>query len=73
MLFIKGIYLLLSHLPTFPTLRRLPHPIVRHHPSDCANGAMRKTAEERFNMLARGWLAYPVTPVACATTAEVRL
>ena len=29
--------------------------------SDCANGAMRKTAEERFNMLARGWLAYPVT------------
>ena len=23
---------------------------------------MRKTAEERFNMLARGWLAYPVTP-----------
>ena len=32
--------------------------------SDCANGAMRKkTAEERFNMLARGWLAYPVTPI----------
>ena len=29
--------------------------------SDCANGAMRKTAEERFNTLARGWLAYPVT------------
>ena len=23
---------------------------------------MQKTAEERFNMLARGWLAYPVTP-----------
>ena len=22
-----------------------------------------KTAEERFNMLARGWLAYPVTPM----------
>ena len=39
--------------------------IVRH-PSYCANGAInrhrRKTAEERFNMLARGWLAYPVTP-----------
>ena len=37
-----------------------------HHPSDCPIGAMhrhrRKTAEERFNMLARGWLAYPVTP-----------
>ena len=34
----------------------------------CPNGAMhhrhrRKTAEERFNMLARGWLAYPVTPM----------
>ena len=35
--------------------------IVRHHPSDCAIG--EKTAEERFNMLARGWLAYPVTPI----------
>ncbi len=38
-----------------------------HHPSDCPIGAMhrhrRKTAEERFNMLARGWLAYPVTPM----------
>ena len=32
-----------------------------------------KTAEERFHMLARGWLAYPVTLVACATTAEERL
>ena len=35
------------------------------HPSDCPIGAIhrhrRKTAEERFNMLARGWLAYPVT------------
>ena len=53
----------------YPTaLRRLPSVIGHHlpktHPSssDCANGAMRKTAEERFNMLARGWLAYPVTP-----------
>ena len=57
-------------------LRRLSHPIIRHHPSDCASTSsaithriaptaqyitMRKTAEERFNMLARGWLAYPVT------------
>ena len=33
----------------------------------------RKTAEERFHMLARGWLAYPVTPAAHATTAEERL
>ena len=32
-----------------------------------------KTAEERFYMLARGWLAYPVKPVAHATTAEERL
>ena len=31
-----------------------------------------ETAEERFHMLARGWLAYPVTPVAHATTAEER-
>ena len=38
--------------------------IVRH-PSDCPIGAIhrhrRKTAEERFHTLARGWLAYPVT------------
>ena len=75
MLFIKGIYLLLSHLPTSPAFggcltppsatHRIAHP---HHPpssSDCANGAIHhhaKTAEERFNMLARGWLAYPVMP-----------
>ena len=42
-----------------PHHRRLPHP------SDCPIGAIhrhrRKTAEERFNTLARGWLAYPVT------------
>ncbi len=40
--------------------------IVRH-PSDCPIGAIhrhrRKTAEERFHTLARGWLAYPVTPM----------
>ena len=33
----------------------------------------RKTAEERFNMLARGWLAYPVTPTHHPSTAEERL
>ena len=46
-------------------LRLLPLPSkkTRPSPSVCANGAMRKTAEERFNMLARGWLAYPVTPI----------
>ena len=32
-----------------------------------------KTAEERFHTLARGWLAYPVTSIAHATTAEERL
>ena len=32
-----------------------------------------KTAEERFNMLARGRLAYPVTPESHASTAEERL
>ena len=38
-------------------------------------GASQKTitAEERFNMLARGWPDYPVTPAAHATTAEERL
>ena len=58
-------------------LRRLPHHIVRH-PSDCASPSSAiiiglphrrntppsgETAEERFNTLARGWLAYPVTPM----------
>ena len=33
----------------------------------------KKTAEERFNMLARGWLAYPVTPTHLPSTAEERL
>ena len=45
-------------------LRRLPHPIVHHHHLIAPTAqyiTMRKTAEERFNMLARGWLAYPVT------------
>ena len=46
--------------------------------SDCANGAARctamgKTAEERFHTLARGWLAYPVTPTHHPSTAEERL
>ena len=65
MLFIKGIYLLLSHLPTFPTFGGC----LTHRPpssSYCPLGAIhrhrKKTAEERFHTLARGWLAYPVTP-----------
>ena len=43
------------------------------HWYDQRRGASPKTAEERFNMLARGWLAYPVAPAAHATTAEERL
>ena len=53
----------------YPTvLRRLPPTSAR-----CEKTAIiirlrqwrdaKKTAEERFNMLARGWLAYPVTPM----------
>ena len=44
---------------------RPPSPIGLRH--------RRKTAEERFNMLARGWLAYPVTPTHHPSTAEERL
>ena len=65
MLFIKAFtsYFHINRPPTPPTV---PSP---HRPSSssyCPIGAMhrhrRKTAEERFKMLARGWLAYPVTP-----------
>ena len=38
-------------------------PKTRPSSSVCTNGAMRKTAEERFHTLARGWLAYPVTSI----------
>ena len=70
MLFIKAFTDLPHHRP-------FPHHIVRH-PSDCPIGAMhhrhrRKTAEERFHTLARGWLAYPVTPTHHPSTAEERL
>ena len=62
MLFIKAFtsYFHIHRPPTPPTV---PSPHRPPSSSDCANGAMRKTAEERFNMLARGWLAYPVTPI----------
>ena len=65
MLFIKGIYLLLSHLPTshtfggcLTTSSAITHRIA---PSAQYIAIGEKTAEERFNTLARGWLAYPVT------------
>ena len=64
MLFIKA-FTSYFHIYRPPTPSAVASPIVRHHPSDCPIGAIhrhrRKTAEERFNMLARGWLAYPVT------------
>ena len=48
---------------------------MRHKRANLHSSAhtQRGIAEERFNMLARGWLAYPVTPAAHATTAEERL
>ena len=61
--------------PRHQTLRAGGTPLPRHQrlptSSDCASSLKKsphparcitkKTAEERFNMLARGWLAYPVT------------
>ena len=77
MLFIKGIYLLLSHLPTshtfggcLTTSSAITHRIA---PSAQYIAIGEKTAEERFNMLAQGWLAYPVTPTHHPSTAEERL
>ena len=73
MLFIKGIYLLLSHLPTSPASGGCLTPSsaiiigLRNTPPS------GETAEKRFHMLARGWLAYPVTPTHHPSTAEERL
>jgi len=65
MLFIKAFtsYFHIYRPSTPPTV---PSPIVRHHhrivPSAQCIAIGEKTAEERFYTLARGWLAYPVTP-----------
>ena len=62
---------------TSPPSIGLRIPIVRHNHHLIAPTAqytaIGKTAEERFNMLARGWLAYPVTPTHHTSTAEERL
>ena len=48
---------------------------MRHRRANLHSSAhpQREIAEVRFNMLARGWLAYPVTPCAHTATAEERL
>ena len=71
MLFIKAFTSYFhSHRPPTPPTVPSPH---RPPSSYCPIGAIhrhrRKTAEERFNMLARGWLAYPVTPTHHPSTA----
>ena len=49
-------------------------PSIGLHPSSrCIHRHRRETAEERFHTLARGWLAYPVTPTHHPSTAEERL
>ena len=60
MLFIKA-FTSYFHIYRPPTPSAVASPLRPPSSSDCPIGAMRKTAEERFNMLARGWLAYPVT------------
>ena len=52
---------------TSPPSIGLRIPFVRHHhliaPTAQYTAIGEKTAEERFHTLARGWLAYPVTPM----------
>ena len=60
MLFIKAFtsYFHIYRPPTPPAVAYIIGLRQRRNTPPC-----EKTAEERFNMLARGWLAYPVTPM----------
>ncbi len=49
--------------PKTPSAHRPPSSKPAHHHLIAQTARCEKTAEERFNMLARGWLAYPVTPM----------
>ncbi len=64
MLFIKA-FTSYFHIYRPPTPSAVASPHRPPSSSDCPIGAIhrhrRKTAEERFHTLARGWLAYPVT------------
>ena len=46
-----------------PPSATIPIAKTRHHHRIAPTARCKKTAEERFNMLARGWLAYPVTSI----------
>ena len=51
-----------SEMRYFPlSARRIPIEKTAHHHPIAPTARCEKTAEERFHMLARGWLAYPVT------------
>ena len=71
MLFIKA-FTSYFHIYRPPHLRRLPRPSSTNH-RIAPSARCEKTAEERFHTLARGWLAYPVTPTPHTSTAEERL
>ena len=70
MLFIKAFtsYFHIYRPPTPPAVAYIIGLRQRRNTPPC-----EKTAEERFNMLARGWLAYPVTPTHHQSTAEEQL
>ena len=64
MLFIKAFtsYFHIHRPPTPPTVPSPHRPPSSYCPLVAIHRHRGKTAEERFHMLARGWLAYPVTP-----------